>query len=188
MYSRQATGSVNCEKSSSAFPSWSTVRTSTCGQESVGFSNKICSLCLVVITFQFVSQNLCNRSSFCCAGSSIKGMCVFITLGTNSGLDCPATTSLPVLSWQESHCSPHFCDCSVNTQLINRNNELWEEQFRSFPGQRNSVLKIFTHLCFQALFWLIDSWIGILGVCFLPMSTSPALQFCPILFVDFLHQ
>ena len=32
-------------------------------------------------------------------------MFVFITLGTNNGLDCPSTTSLPVLSWQDSHSS-----------------------------------------------------------------------------------
>ena len=34
---------------------------------------------------------------------------------------------------------------------------------------------------------MMDSWIGILGVCFQQMSISFALQFCPILFVDCLH-
>ena len=33
----------------------------------------------------------------------------------------------------------------------------------------------------------MDSWIGILGVCFVQLSTSIALQFCPILLVDCLH-
>ena len=32
-------------------------------------------------------------------------VCVFITLGTNNGLDSPATTSRPVLSWQVLHSS-----------------------------------------------------------------------------------
>ena len=91
-------------------------------------------------------------------------MFVLITLGTKSGLDCPSTTS-------KSPCSimarvtffTHFCNCSVKAELIYRNN--------SFPGRRNSVLTISHHLFFWALFWIMDSWIGILGVGFLQMST-----------------
>ena len=37
--------------------------------------------------FSIRSWYLCNRSSSC-AGSSVKGMCAFIALGTNNGLDC----------------------------------------------------------------------------------------------------
>ena len=36
---------------------------------------------------------------------AVKGMFVFITLGTNNRSDCPATTSRPVLTWQVLHSS-----------------------------------------------------------------------------------
>ena len=124
---------------------------------------------------------LCNWSSSC-AGSSVKGMFVFITLGTNNGLDCPSTRSLSLFY----HGKRHFCDCSVKTELIYRNKCAKNSFNRSWLGA-SSVLTIFHHLCSKALLWTMDSCIGRLVVCFLQMSTSFALHFCPILLVDCLH-
>ena len=72
--------------------------------------------------FSIRSLYLCNSSSSCCAGSPVKGMCVFITLGTNNGLDCPLTTGLPRSMVIGFIFFTHFCDCSVKTELIYRNN------------------------------------------------------------------
>ena len=66
--------------------------------------------------FSIRSLYLCNRSSSC-KGHSVEGVFVFITLGTNNGFHFPSTTSHPVLSGQESHCS-HISDCSVKTELM----------------------------------------------------------------------
>ena len=71
--------------------------------------------------FSTRSLYLCNNSSSC-AGSSVKGMCVFITLGTKNGLDCPSTTSLPVLSWHDSHSSHISATARLKTELSYRNN------------------------------------------------------------------
>ena len=49
------------------------------------------------------SWYFCNRSP--CTGSLVEGMCVFITLGTNNGSDCPASTCLSVLTWQDLYSS-----------------------------------------------------------------------------------
>ena len=100
LYSRHVTGSVNCENSSVSFVMkyWPT---STVVRNPASIQNFITRSC--GDNFSIRSWYLCRSSS--CAGSSVKGMCVFITLGTNSGLDCPATTSRPILSWQVLHSS-----------------------------------------------------------------------------------
>ena len=94
VYSRQATESVNCENSSVSFvmkycPTSNVVRNPASVQNLLNLS--CCD------NFSFRSQNICNRSSSC-GGSSVKSMFVLITIGTNDGLDCPATTGRPVLS------------------------------------------------------------------------------------------
>ena len=40
----------------------------------------------------------------------------------------------------------HFCDCSVKTELIHRNN-CAKNSFNRFKSRRNSVSTIFHHLC-----------------------------------------
>ena len=102
VYSRQDTESVNCENYSVFFvmkycPTSTVVRNPAPVQIIITLS--CCD------NFSIHSLYLCNRSSSRCAGSLVKGMCVFITLGTNNELDCPFTTGRPVLSWQDSHSS-----------------------------------------------------------------------------------
>ena len=91
VYSRQATESVNCENFSVSFvtiycPTSTMVRNPASVQNVITLSS--CD------NFSIRSQYLCNRSSSGCAGSSVKGVFVFITLGTNNGLDCTSTTGL----------------------------------------------------------------------------------------------
>ena len=85
--------------------------------------HKICSICLVVITFQIRSPYLCSRSSSGCAGSSAKGMCVFITLGSKQRVRLSFPQQVSLFYHGRSHILSHiFCDCSVNTELIYSNN------------------------------------------------------------------
>ena len=102
VYSPQATESVYCENSSVSFV-MKYCPTSTVVRNPASVQNLLTLSCCD--NFSIRSLYLCNRSSSGCAGSSVKGMCVFITFGTNNGSDCPATTSLPVLSWLESQSS-----------------------------------------------------------------------------------
>ena len=120
VYSRQSTESVNCENSAVSFvmkccPDFHR------SQESC-ISTKFCSICLVVITFQFVLLYLCNRISLCARSSSFKSMFVLITLGTNEELDCPSDNWLPRSIVKGFIFFTHFCDCSVKTELIYRSN------------------------------------------------------------------
>ena len=101
LYSRHVTGSVNCKNSSVSFV-MKYCPTSTVVRNPASVQNLITRSCCDNLSTR--SWHLCNRSSFC-AGSSVKGMCVFIALGTNNGLDCPATTSRPVLTGQVLHSS-----------------------------------------------------------------------------------
>ena len=95
VYSRQATA-WNCENFAVSFIMWNTVRFQL--WSGILHPYKICSICLVVITFQFF-LHLCNRNSLCARSSLFKDTFVLITLGTNEELDCPLTTGPPVLSW-----------------------------------------------------------------------------------------
>ena len=103
VYSRQATESVNCENFSSVSFVMKYCPTSTVVRNPATVQKLLTLSCCD--NFSIRSLYLCNRSSSGCAESSVKGMCVFITFGTNNGLDCNSTTGLPFLSWQESHCS-----------------------------------------------------------------------------------
>ena len=102
VYSWHVTDSVICENYSSVSFVMKYCPTSTVVRNHASIQNLLSLSCCE--NFSIRSQNLRNRSSSC-AQSSVKGMFVFITFGTNDGLDCPSTTSLDVLSWQESHSS-----------------------------------------------------------------------------------
>ena len=116
------------------FRSWQIVLT-TIHCSSVSFVMKYCPISTAVRNPASV-QNLLNlsccdnfsirplylRNRSSCARSSVEGMFVLITFGTNDGLDCPSTKSLPALPWQESYPSHIFWDCSVKTEQMNRNN------------------------------------------------------------------
>ena len=91
VYSRHATESVVCENSSESFV-MKYCPTSTVGRKPASVQN-------------FINLSCCDNFSIRSAGSSFKGMFVFITPGTNNGLACPFTTGLSVLSWQDSHSS-----------------------------------------------------------------------------------
>ena len=68
-----------------------------------------------MFTLSTRSRYLCNRSSSC-AGSLVEGVGVFVNklVGTNNGSDCPASTSLPVLTWQK------LCILHTNLRLPRR--------------------------------------------------------------------
>ena len=101
MYSRQATKFVNSKNSSVSFV-MKNCPTSTFVRNPASVQNLLNLSCCD--NYSIRSLFLCNRSSSW-ARSSVKGMCVFITLGTNDGLDCPSTTGLVVLLWQDSYSS-----------------------------------------------------------------------------------
>ena len=105
VFSRHVTESVNCENSSVSFV-MKYCPTSTVVRNPASVQNLITRFCCHSLSTR--SWYFCNRSSSC-AGSSVKGVCVFITLvGTNNGSDCPAKTGLPVLTWQVLHSSHKF--------------------------------------------------------------------------------
>ena len=64
---------------------------------------------------------LCNR--FCCAGISIEDVGVIINKSADvkSGSDCSANTDLPITCLTVAVLFTQFWDCSVDTELINRN-------------------------------------------------------------------
>ena len=162
--------------------SWNTVRLRL--WSGILHQYKICSLCLVVITFQFVLCIFAINLRLVFAGSSVKDMFVFITLGTNTGVGLSFHNRSPCSVLARVTFFTHFCDCSVKTELIYRNS--CAKQIQSFPGHCNSVLTIFHHFALKHSSgqWTRGSedW-----VCFLQLSTSFALQFCPIHLVDCLH-
>ena len=97
VYSRHATGSVNCENSSVSFvmkycPTSTVVRNPASAQILI---TRFCCESLSTRSWYF-----CNKSS--CAGSSVEGVGVFINklAGSNNGSDCSASTGLAVLAWQ----------------------------------------------------------------------------------------
>ena len=128
VYSRQATESLICENSSVSFvmkycPTPTVVRNPASVQNLLNLS--CCD------NFLNRSLYLCNRYTSC-AESSFKSMFVFITLGTNNGSDCPATTSRPVLTWQVSH-SLHKSETAPSilswlTEIIVLQKQLSEKQ------------------------------------------------------------
>ena len=101
VYSRQATVFVNCENSSGSIV-MKYCPTSTVVRNPASVQNLLTLSCCD----HFSIRSLCHRTrSSSRAGSSVKGMFVFITFGTNDGFDCPFTTGRPVLSWHVSHSS-----------------------------------------------------------------------------------
>ena len=125
VYSRQATYSVNCENSSVSFvmkycPTSTVVRNPASVQILI---TRFCCDSLLTRSWYF-----CNRSS--CAGSSVEGVGVFINelVGTNNGWDCPAKTSLTVLTWQALYSS----HTSETTELIERN-KCAKNSFKRLP-------------------------------------------------------
>ena len=102
VYSRHVTGSEVCKNSS------------------VSFLMKYCPTSTVfrnpASVHIFVPRSCCEslstRSSyfcikFSCAGTSVEGVGVVINnlTGSNNGSDCPASTGLPVLTWQALYSS-----------------------------------------------------------------------------------
>ena len=67
-------------------------------------STKFAQSVLVVITFQFVPDILAIGLLLV---HDLEGVGVFINelVGTNNGSECPASTSLPVLTWQALYSS-----------------------------------------------------------------------------------
>ena len=172
VYSRQATESVNCENSSVSFV-MKYCPTSTVVRNPASVQHLITRSCCD--NFSTRSWYLCNSSSSC-AGSSVKGVCVclhhtwhkqWVRLSCHNRSPCSNMARVTFLT--------HFCDCSVETELINTNN-CAENQFQPSPHRHSSVLTIFHHLCSSALLWIMDSWIGRLGVCFLQILSSFAPQ------------
>ena len=150
VYSRQATESLNCENSSVS----SVMKhcpTSTVVKNPVSAQNLLTLSCCD--NFSIRSPYLSKRSSSY-AGSLVKGMCVFISLGTNNGLDCPFTTGRHRSDMASFTFFTHFWDCSVNTELMNRNN-CGKNSFNRLHRQR-SVLTIFHHHCSWALLLKMD--------------------------------
>ena len=118
VHSRQDTESVNCENSSVSFV-MKYCPTSTVVRNPASVQNLLNLSCCD--NFSIRSLYLCNRNSLW-TGLSFKGTFVLITLGTNEELNCPLTTGLPVLIVIGFIFFKHFCDCSVKTELIYRNN------------------------------------------------------------------
>ena len=96
-------GSVDCENSSVSFV-MKYCPTSAVVRRILHQYKKLLTLSCCD-NFSIRSWYLSNRSSSC-AGSSVKSMCVFITLDTNIGSDCPTKTGLTVIAWQIL-CSSH---------------------------------------------------------------------------------
>ena len=112
LYSRHVTGSVNCENSSVSFV-MKYCPTSTVVRNPASVQNKVTRFCcdslpLVLGTFAIdllLAQD--HRSKVCLSSSHLAQAMGQIVL--------PAQVS-PVLAWQALY------DCSVDTELINRNN------------------------------------------------------------------
>ena len=71
-------------------------------------------------SFSIRSPNCCNRRSLWVRSSQSKGTSVLITLDTNEELDCPPRLLSSIVKGFVLF--THFCDCSVKTELIYRNN------------------------------------------------------------------
>ena len=130
--------------------SWSTVRFPQ--HSGILHPYKICSICLVVITFQFVLrifavEDLCEHGHH-----HPKTLLSWSRLAraTNEELDCPPTTVFLLSIMKGFIFFTHFCDCSVKTALIYRSNcaknscnrvlvgtSLIEYHFFSEPRPRN---------------------------------------------------
>ena len=102
VYSRQATDSVNCENSSVSFV-MKYCPTPTVLRNPQSVQNLITRFCCDSLSTR--SLYLCNKSS--CAGTLFEGVSVFVNklAGLNNGSDCPASTSLPALTWQAVYSS-----------------------------------------------------------------------------------
>ena len=167
VYSRQATESVNCENSSVSFV--------MIAIEILQY--KICSICLVVITFQLVLMCRIIIQKYVCLDHTWHERWTRLSSHTQRVPFCRDKiqilhTFLRLLRKDSAELQKYLC----------------EKQFQSFQSRRNSVSTIFHHLCFEALLWTMDSWLGRLGVRFLRMFTSFSQRFCPIHLVDCLHQ
>ena len=73
-------------------------------------------------SFSFRSPYCCNRRSWLARSSQSKGTSVLITLSTSEELDCPPTTGCPRSIVKGFVLFTYFCDCSIKTELICRNN------------------------------------------------------------------
>ena len=79
----------------------------------------------------------------------------------------------------------HIWDCSVDTEMINR--DKCAKKFQSYPHRHGSVSIIF-HLCFWAFLGTVDSWFGKLDVRVLWIWSSSIQRLCPILLVVCYHK
>ena len=141
VYSRQA-AARNCENSAVSFvmkycPISTTFRNPASIQNLLNLS--CCD------NFSIRSPCCCNRRSLRAKSSQSKGTTVLITLGTNEELDCPPTTGFLRSIVKSFVFFTHFCDCSVKTELIYRNNyttsSLNQDQEMTIV-----LLQIFSHL------------------------------------------
>ena len=107
--------SVNCKNSSVSFV-MKYCPTSTGVRNPASVQNLLTLSCCD--NFSIRSLYLCNRSSSC-AGSSVKGVCPhhtwhkqWVRLSCHNRSPCSIMAGFTFFT--------HFCDCSVNTELINR--------------------------------------------------------------------
>ena len=118
VFTRQATAR-NCENSAMSFVmKYCPISTTVSNPASIQNLLKL-SCC---DRFSIRSPYCCNRRSSWARSSQSKGTTVLITLGTNEELDCPPHNGSLRSVVKRFIFFTHFCDCSVNTELIYRNN------------------------------------------------------------------
>ena len=178
LYSRQATDSVDCEGILQCLLSWSTVRLQLLSENpSSGqiFINR--SGC-----WSFSTRSLYFWNRFSCARVSVKGVGVFITLAKQwVRLSCQYKSLRSYLAGFTL--LTQIWDCSVDTELINRNNRAKKVTFVS-PSAQKCVDNFSTSFAFKRSSgqWTRGTgrnW----GVRFLRIWSSSIQRLCPILLV-----
>ena len=143
VYSRQATGSVNCENSSVSFV-MKYCPTSTVVRNHASVQNLLNLSCCD--NFSLRSPDLCNRRSLWARSSLSKSTSVLITLGTNEELDCPLTAGCPVLSWNVPYSSHISATAQQNVVIVFCLAQWWIDNFPpplllSWPLDRRLVAR-----------------------------------------------
>ena len=138
----------------------------------------ICSICLVLIAFQFVLYVQDHYIS--------KARLSWSHLAQTKNLDCPPTTGFPRSIMKGFIFFTHFCDCTVKTELIYRSN-CAKNSFKRFLVSTIVDGQFSTAFAFERSSGPMGSWLERLGVRFLRVSPSSFPPFCPIHLVDYLH-
>ena len=146
-----------------------------------------------VVTNPTSVQNLLNLS--CCDNFSIRPLCLcnknflcrIIIIQKHVCLDhtwnergtrLPSHNGLPRSTVKGFTFFTHFCDCSVETELIYRNNCAKNCLNRFLVGAT-------VYRQFSATFaWTMDSWLGILAIRFPRIPTKSFPPDCPRFLVD----